>query len=420
MRRACYVLRFLLADRQEFRDKFYKMYGRVGIMATDEVITDIPEYSVFLPEVYKGTRGLGAITIAPVSTAAQENLLCYRNDSFVDEDVMLREMAQGIFHLAAKELHPQLEFELEDMYEQAIASGKWENTYAEYTKESYFVSFSFFVCLLAIPLLLSQSFSFRFFPFSCALHVCFVFFYFFFPNHFIFCISSISSSVTSNFKMITIVLTIVIILFITSTSTNVNIITTIIIFTIVAVIILILWGRISLVDRASDSQSENVDSNPACSLKQGTLSYLLHFVSRNWLRHWFQPLDLSYTCFDLYIIIIIVVVVIVVVMIIIIIIATIFTNASPIGCIKIRLHFLLLCTFVSPPPPSQGEGVQTFFNVNGYAFPANGNHNNINTRAKLMTYDPRLFFFVQSIFPCANNYIKRCSSRGKHSFYLSR
>ena len=31
-----------------------------------------------------------------------------------------------------------------------------------------------------------------------------------------------------------------------------------------------------LVARASDSQSEKVGSNPACALKQGTLSYLLH------------------------------------------------------------------------------------------------------------------------------------------------
>ena len=37
-----------------------------------------------------------------------------------------------------------------------------------------------------------------------------------------------------------------------------------------------LWGRVSLLTRASDSQSEKVGLNPACILKQGTSSYLLH------------------------------------------------------------------------------------------------------------------------------------------------
>ena len=37
-----------------------------------------------------------------------------------------------------------------------------------------------------------------------------------------------------------------------------------------------LRGRVSLVARALDSQLENVGLNPACALKQGTLSYLLH------------------------------------------------------------------------------------------------------------------------------------------------
>lgn len=66
---------------------------------------------------------------------------------------------------------------------------------------------------------------------------------------------------------------------------------------------------------------------------------------------------------------------------------------------------LLRCFF-------QGEGVQSFFNVNSYADPADGYNNAINTRSKLQSYDSALYSFVQQLFPCANNYIKRCSSRG--------
>jgi len=60
----------------------------------------------------------------------------------------------------------------------------------------------------------------------------------------------------------------------------------------------------------------------------------------------------------------------------------------------------------------QGEGVQSFFNANAYASPADGFHNAINTRTKLRVYDTALYAFVQNMFPCANHYIKRCNSRG--------
>ena len=60
----------------------------------------------------------------------------------------------------------------------------------------------------------------------------------------------------------------------------------------------------------------------------------------------------------------------------------------------------------------QGEGVQSFFNANAYASPADGFHNSINTRTKLRVYDTALFAFVQNMFPCANHYIKRCNTRG--------
>ncbi len=45
------------------------------------------------------------------------------------------------------------------------------------------------------------------------------------------------------------------------------------------------------------------------------------------------------------------------------------------------------------------EGVQSWFNVNGEAIPANFIHNEINTREELRTYDPRLYSIIKSYFP---------------------
>ena len=44
------------------------------------------------------------------------------------------------------------------------------------------------------------------------------------------------------------------------------------------------------------------------------------------------------------------------------------------------------------------EGVQDYFDTNLEAAMANGVHNQINTRAELAEYDPRLYRFIDNIF----------------------
>ena len=60
----------------------------------------------------------------------------------------------------------------------------------------------------------------------------------------------------------------------------------------------------------------------------------------------------------------------------------------------------------------QGEAVQSFFNVNGYANPANGEHNSIRTRSQLQFYDSTIFDIVLSVFPCGNSLKSRCTRQG--------
>ena len=47
--RACYVVRFALADRKDIRDWLHNRYGRAGVIAERERTTDIPEHS-YLPD----------------------------------------------------------------------------------------------------------------------------------------------------------------------------------------------------------------------------------------------------------------------------------------------------------------------------------------------------------------------------------
>ncbi|ELT97610.1 hypothetical protein CAPTEDRAFT_224277 [Capitella teleta] len=200
LHRACYVLRFLLADREDLRQAYYKNFGRVGIIPHESSIKTIPEYVDIDPRFALATRGLGAISLNPISTTGEENILCYEEDRSKD-DLIIREVAQGIYHLAGRQIIPGLQGHLRTTYESGTESGWWENTYAEHSASAYF-----------------------------------------------------------------------------------------------------------------------------------------------------------------------------------------------------------------------GEGVQSYFNVNAYADPADGYSNDINTRSKLRTYDSKLYNLIQSLFPCANNYIKRCSSRGNEAY----
>lgn len=48
------------------------------------------------------------------------------------------------------------------------------------------------------------------------------------------------------------------------------------------------------------------------------------------------------------------------------------------------------------------EGVQDYFNCNLEAIPANGVHNQVNTRAELQAYDPMLFDLIKTYFTSQN------------------
>ena len=50
------------------------------------------------------------------------------------------------------------------------------------------------------------------------------------------------------------------------------------------------------------------------------------------------------------------------------------------------------------------EGAQSFFNCHISVDPPNGIHNNINTRDKLLRYDPGLYGLLEEVFPCKNTY----------------
>eukprot|EP00058_Branchiostoma_floridae_P018361 XP_002603850.1 hypothetical protein BRAFLDRAFT_129677 [Branchiostoma floridae] len=138
IRRACYDVLFMLADRKDLRDSYYNYYGRAAIMAETEVTLDIPEHSNLDESYNTRARGLGATVSRPVSTGAEENVLCYSSDRYKSEDIFLHEFSHGIDLLGARQVMPSWRSRLQAAFNSAKAAGLWANTYADDTIDEYF------------------------------------------------------------------------------------------------------------------------------------------------------------------------------------------------------------------------------------------------------------------------------------------
>lgn len=183
--RACYVLRFLLADRSDLRRVYYKAGGRVVVVGRRETLADIPEYrrvgieQLVLPADDAGSsspRGLAAVSAVPVTSAPEENLLCGGSalhhqsawNSESNDDVLLKTLAIGLLNVASERGFGRppvlqtdqqqqqqglggadeqgyessvglLKDELNVIYRHAMRSGWWRRTNAARDPDSYFV-----------------------------------------------------------------------------------------------------------------------------------------------------------------------------------------------------------------------------------------------------------------------------------------
>jgi hypothetical protein len=118
---------------------------RVGIIGVNQVITDLPEYSDLdtqfpLPggESWDTrARGLGATPFIPLSSGAEENILCYPGDRYAGEDILLHEFAHTVLIMGVEFGDTGFRGRLTTAYNAALAKGLWENTYANDTVDEY-------------------------------------------------------------------------------------------------------------------------------------------------------------------------------------------------------------------------------------------------------------------------------------------
>lgn len=140
---ACDIALHMLSERPDVLEALIANGIRIGVMATTEVTTDIPEHAD-LYDVYPGTdwdaraRGLGATLDRPASTVGEENLLHLPEDVYAGESIMVHEFAHTIWETGVlfTDAGPSAAA-LADTYDAAIAAGLWQDTYAATDHREY-------------------------------------------------------------------------------------------------------------------------------------------------------------------------------------------------------------------------------------------------------------------------------------------
>jgi cyclophilin family peptidyl-prolyl cis-trans isomerase len=132
MREAAWIVRHLVGERDDILQAMAARNVRLVVMAWNEYTTDVPEHSTLRPKVFwdRRARGLGATLRNPVVSCAEENLLCYPNDPYSTENILIHEFAHAIHGTAGDALGADFDARLQSAFRRAVDDGLFDGTYA--------------------------------------------------------------------------------------------------------------------------------------------------------------------------------------------------------------------------------------------------------------------------------------------------
>ena len=139
LREAAWIIRQMLAGREDILRALAEKRVRVAVMAWNEFTTDVPEHSRLEPKAYwdRRARGLGATRRAPAVSCAEENLLCFPGDPYSTENILIHEFAHTIHEMGLSRVDPTFDERLKTAYEHARGQGLWPKTYAITNRQEY-------------------------------------------------------------------------------------------------------------------------------------------------------------------------------------------------------------------------------------------------------------------------------------------
>ena len=142
---AAYTLARMTRNRPDLVATLVAEGVHMAVIGEDEVLTDIPGYAG-LGSGWDWTRGVGATQWYPITSCAEENLLCLRDDVYAREDICVHETAHSLQGSGGK-LPTQrltllaggedLDAAINTLYDSAMSDGLFDNTYAASNHEEY-------------------------------------------------------------------------------------------------------------------------------------------------------------------------------------------------------------------------------------------------------------------------------------------
>jgi len=140
---ACDIVKFMTdALPPVFLESMTSRNTRVAIMARYEGTTDIPEHADLAKDTTINwdvrARGLGGDVHLPLTSCAEENLLCYQIDKYHAEDILIHEFSHTIHGVGILPVNPAFNDTLQKALDHAISLGRFDNTYAQTNIWEYF------------------------------------------------------------------------------------------------------------------------------------------------------------------------------------------------------------------------------------------------------------------------------------------
>ena len=135
VKEAAYLIHQMIGHRPDILRAMAQNKTRVSVVAYDETITDIPEYSHFRPNFYYNirNRGLGGQT----TSCSEESLLNYPNNPYWSISVLIHEFAHGLHRGGLERIDPGFDDRLNAAFTAAIKNGLWEGTFAATNRDEY-------------------------------------------------------------------------------------------------------------------------------------------------------------------------------------------------------------------------------------------------------------------------------------------
>jgi hypothetical protein len=118
-----------------------RQHQSVAIIGVNEVTTDIPEYrnlyQIFPGQDWDRLRGVGSTLMIPVSSVGEENMLCFADDPFAGERLLVQTFATAV-KLGVEDADSTFRSRIRAAYDAATSAGLWRNTYAAANDIEYY------------------------------------------------------------------------------------------------------------------------------------------------------------------------------------------------------------------------------------------------------------------------------------------